>query len=299
MKLISQTLASIVAALALCTLAIAQEPGKSGPTVQRQDAAAAAQTRAAQAGIRSQLATSLCAFTFTSGTNGSFVKYCVTANGNITQLEMPQFHEHLAAGSFGEGYGICDATAGAEYFDYADFGDSANWGPATLVTQSATLVKIARTTADGAWTLTQNITMVAATSPAVKVAMALRNNTTTDRVALLMRYADVDANSSFVNSFGATSNSGFGWDPTAFANIGLRGNFGLNLVADALPQQHSPDLGPQGFTQSTPAGPAPCNPYAQMAAGLQTAADGSVVAIYELGVPKKGSKSVVMNYRGM
>ena len=153
------------------------------------------------------------------------MKCCVTANGNITQLETPQFHEHIAAGIFGEGYGICDATSGTEYFDYADFGDSANWGPPTLVTQSATLVKIVRTTADGAWTLTQNVTMVPGASPTVKIAMALKNNTTIDRIAFLMRYADVDANSSFINSLGATSNSAFGWDPTAFANIGLRGNF--------------------------------------------------------------------------
>jgi len=71
------------------------------------------------------------------------------------------------------------------------------------------------------------------------------------------------------------------------------------LRPSALPQQLSPDLGPQAFTQFTPAGPSPCNPYAQIFPGLQTAADGSVVAIYELGVPKKGSKSVTMNYRGM
>src|SRR5262245_36288224 len=162
MKLIVKTFAFVVVGLVLGSFVFAQESGKSGAKGHKQAAAASAQTRAALGAIRSQLATSLCAFTFTSGTNGSFVKYCVTANGNITQLEIPQFHEHLAAGAFGEGYGICDATAGAEYFDYADFGDSANWGPATLVTQSATLVKIARTTADGAWTLTQNITMVAA-----------------------------------------------------------------------------------------------------------------------------------------
>jgi hypothetical protein len=114
-----------------------------------------------------------------------------------------------------------------------------------------------------------------------------------------MRYADVDANSSFINSFGATSNGAFGWDPTAFANIGLRGNVGVNLLAEALPQQLSPDLGPQGFTQSGPAGPSPCNPYAFMSTGLTPAADGSVVAIYELGVPKKGSKTVTVNYKGM
>jgi hypothetical protein len=289
----------VVTVLVLSSLTFAQGSDKSGANLQQQVAAGSAQTRAAQATFRSLFATSLCSFTFTSGADETFVKYCVTANGNIAQLETPQFHEHIAAGAFGEGYGLCDASFGVEYFDYADFGDSANWGPATLVTQSATLVKIARTTADGAWTLTQNITMVPGTSPSVKVAMALRNNTTTDRVAFLMRYADVDANTSFINSFGATSNSGFGWDPTVFANIGLRGNFGVNLVADALPQQLSPDLGPQGFTQSTPAGPSPCNPYSQMFPGLNTAADGSVVAIYELGVPKKGSKSVTMHYKGM
>src|SRR5262249_7305150 len=150
---------------------------------------------------------------------------------------------------------ICDATAGVEYFDYADFGDSANWGQAAVATQSSTLVKIVRTTADGAWTLTQNLTMVPGTSPSVKVAMALKNNTTVDRVAFLMRYADIAANGVFINSLGATSNSAFGWDPTAFTGPGSRSNFGITLRADALPQQHSPDLGPQGFTQSGPSGP--------------------------------------------
>lgn len=84
-----------------------------------------------------------------------------------------------------------------------------------------------------------------------------------------------------------------------FANVGLRGNFGVSLLADALPQQHAPDLGPQGFTQVGPGGPSPCNPYSLMFAGLNTAADGSVVAIYELGDPKKAAKTVTLNYKGM
>jgi hypothetical protein len=88
-------------------------------------------------------------------------------------------------------------------------------------------------------------------------------------------------------------------DPTAFANIGARGNFGVTLVPDALPQAQAFDLGPQGFTQAGPAGPSPCNPYAQMLAGLNTAGDGSVVAIYELGIPRKAAKNVSMSYKGM
>jgi len=294
-----KTLALIVTVLVLGPLTFAQQPGTSGTASQPQAAAAAAQARVAQTATHSLASTAACSFTFTSGANDTFVKYCVTANGNITQLEMPQFHEHLAAGVFGEGYGICDLTNGTEYFDYAAFGDSANWGPAALVTQSATLAKIVRTTSDGAWTLTQNITMVPGTSPTVKVAMALRNNTTDDRTAFLMRYADIDANTIFINSLGATSNGAFGWDPTAFPGVGTRGHFGVTLQADALPQQHAPDLGPQGFTQSGPGGPSPCNPYAFMFAGLQTAADGSVVTIYELGVPTKTAKTVTVHYKGM
>lgn len=293
-----KTVVSVVAVLVLSSLAVAEGAGQSSASLRQQDAQAA-QTRAAQSVVRSLAATSVCSFTFTSGVNDTFIKYCVTANGNITQLETPQFHEHLAAGVFAEGYGVCDLTTGAEYFDYAGFGDSANWGPATLVTQSATLVKLARTTLDGVWTLTQNITMVPGVSPTVKVAMALKNNTTVDRSALLLRYADVDADGTFINSLGATSNGAFGWDPTAIANIGLRGNFGLSLLADALPQQHAPDLGPQGFTQFNPTGPSPCNPYSQMFAGLNTGGDGSVVTLYELGVAKKASKTVTVHYKGM
>ena len=288
----------VTAVLVLGTLVFAQEPGRS-KNKDREQVAASAQALAAVSTSRTLLATAACAFTFTSGANDTFVKYCVTANGNITQFETPQFHEHLAVGVFGEGYGVCDLTTGAEYFDYAAFGDSANWQPAVLVTQSPTLVKIVRTTNDRVWTLTQNITMVPGVSPSVKVAMALNNNTTADRQALLLRYADVDADSTFINSLGATSNSAFGWDPTVFANVGLRGNFGLTLQADALAQQAAPNLGAQGFIQATPAGPSPCSPYAQMFAGLNPGADGSLVAIYELGVPARAGKNVSMIYKGM
>ena len=124
---------------------------------------------------------------------------------------------------------MCDLSTNTEYFDYALFGDSPNWEAPALISQNATSVKIARTTSDGFWSLTQTFTQVAGTSPSVKVAMVITNNTTIDRTVFLMRYADVEPDHLFTSSMGATSNSAFAWDQTVSANIGLRGNFGLML----------------------------------------------------------------------
>src|ERR1700733_2753367 len=68
---------------------------------------------------------------FTSGSGQTFLKFCVTVNGNITQLQSPAGYEHIREGRYQEGYAICDfgTTSGVEtkYFDYADGGDSGNW----------------------------------------------------------------------------------------------------------------------------------------------------------------------------
>lgn len=175
--------------LALCSASFGGTNNASKATSPQE--AAAAQASAAQAAPHTAQATSTCAFTFTSGTNNTFLQYCVTANGNIAQLATPFAREHIAVGTVGEGYGICDTTTSSFYFDYADFGGSGNWGPATVVSQDQRSVKIARTTSDGNWTLTQSITRPEGTQ-SVKVTMALRNNTSTDRLAFLIRYADVD-----------------------------------------------------------------------------------------------------------
>jgi hypothetical protein len=167
---------------------------------------------------------------------------CVTVNGNVAQFEAPLGHEHIRHGIVGEGCGVCDVNTNTEYFDYSLFGDSPNWGVPTLGNQTATSVKIARTTTDGVWTLTQTFTQVAGTSPLVKLTMSLRNNSAIDRTVFLMRYADVEPDHLFTSSMGATSNSAFAFDQTVVGNVGLRGNFGLILQGAALPQQHSPDL---------------------------------------------------------
>jgi hypothetical protein len=285
-----------VVVLALCTLSFASNVSAARDNNQQQLAAAAAQKRTAEAMPHSPFATSICSFTFTTGSGSTFLKYCVTANGNITQLETPQGHEHIAVGDVSEGYGICDLGSNTEYFDYADDGDSGNWGPASVMSQSATSVKIARTTTDGVWTLTQTISQVTGTAPFVKITMALKNNTNIDRTAQLMRFADVDADSQFLNGLGATSESAFAWDQTIFDIMGYAGL----MLQGVTHLQHSPDSGPIGFTLDTSGGPSPCNPHQNEAHGVQTNTDGSVVILYGLGAPKhESSPTVTFNYRGL
>lgn len=149
-----------------------------------------------------------CPYTFTSGANNTYLNYCVSVNGNIFQLTTPQTHQSI----FGsEGYGLCNESPVASYWDWAANGNSGNWNPAILLSQTAKSVKIARTTADGTWTLTQTITQDPKT-PSIKVVMALKNNTAVPHVAYLVRYADLDPDGND-NDFSATTNGAFAWNP--------------------------------------------------------------------------------------
>lgn len=279
-----------VTTLALCSASFAGTPEASKVASQPEAAAAASQTSAAQAASPSPFATSNCTYTFSSGTNNTSLQFCVTVNGNIAQLATPLAREHIAVGTIGEGYAICDVNAGVGYNDYADFGDSGNWGPPTLVNQTATAVKIVRSTSDGIWTLTQTITQVAATQ-SVKVVMALKNNTAIARPVFLVRYADVDVSGTTSNNFDATDNSAFGWNSAGSSTppFGLMvQNVGNTVGLTWIP-----------FVQNTGAGPLPCVPGAHLVFGPITATDGSVVMYYEGTVPKNGMRTVTMNYKGM
>ena len=262
-----------VTVLALCSASFA-----GSPNVSNANASSSAQ------------ATSTCAFTFTSGVNNTFLQYCVTANGNIAQLATPFAREHIAVGTIGEGYAICDVTTSVGYFDYADFGDSGNWEPAKVVSKEDSSIRIVRSTSDGVWTLTQTITQLAA-SQAVRVTMALKNNTNTSRLAALMRYADVDVSGTSDNNFDATLTSAFGWNSFGAPNppFGLMvQNVGNPVGLSAIP-----------FIQNQGAGPTPCVPGSHAVFGPITGTDGSIVMSYEGTIPRNRTRTASMNYKGL
>lgn len=238
----------------------------------------------------SPFATDTCSFNFTSGANNTFLQYCVTVNGNIMQLQTPLGQSQIALNTDGEGYGICDFTGGGStnYSDYGLVGTTANWNPATLLSQSATSVKIARTTSDGIWTLTQTITQVASTS-SIKVTMTLKNNTAVDRGVQILRYADVDAAGVVGNTLDSTINSAM-----AFNSVGRGNSFGL-----ALQNVGTSPFTYLGYIQNTPLGPSPCAPFANHPVGPLTGTDGSVVMTYVITVPKGSSKTVTVSYKGL
>jgi len=280
-------LALIFVMLALSSFGFAAPPAAARSNPQAESAAVLAQQNVAQAATHSPLATSACSFTFASGSGDTFLHYCVTANGNITQLETPQGHEHIAIGAKGEGYGFCDDVPKTAYFDYADFGDSGNWSPATVLSQSPTSVKIARTTRNGIWTLTQTVTQVASSSPSVRVAMTLTNNSTVDRFATILRFADVDADGFVNNNVDSTFDSAFVWN-----SIGSNHGFGLmiqNVVKGAF---FTP------LTETTASPPDVCNLVQNVL--FQSNTDGSM-GMYYLGipVPKGTSITETISYTGL
>lgn len=274
------------AVLAITSLGFAQTSVETVMRQQREAASMRTEKKAAQAAIRSPFATANCSFTFTSGSGLTFLKYCVTVNGNITLFESPQDEEHIAVGQDGEGYGICDLNTNVGYYDYAEFGDSGNWNPPTVVSRTAKSVKIARTTNDGLWTLTQTINQIAGPSPSAKIIMALKNNSAISKTALLIRYANADAANTFENNLDSTLTSAFAWN-----SISNGEPFGLMLQNVGTPQAGFLI----GFVQKVPNGPQPCTATAEE--GPLKATDGAIAMGYELILPKNGSRTVNVAYK--
>jgi hypothetical protein len=246
----------------------------------------------AQAGdkavVQGQPDSSTCSYNFTSGANNTFLSYCVSVDGNILQVETPLNHPQIF---FAEGYGLCNESPIVAYYDYANSGNSASWASSSLLSQTATRVKIARTTADGIWTLTQTITLDKA-SPGIKIAMALKNNTAAARVAYLVRYGDVDADDVHDN-FSATTDGAFGW--TSSFPFGANNGSGLELRN--VGQLQFGYL--QGFARSTHLPPNPCNFAGESSGSVLTDLDGSVALVYADSVGAGKTKTATMIYRGM
>jgi len=242
----------------------------------------------------SPAATTDCSFTFTSGINNNTLEYCVTTNGNIAELQTPIGHPLVSVEDRSEGYAICDVSnnnSRVAYSDFADFGDTGNWNSPVIVSHSATSVKIARTTSDGIWTLTQTITQMAPTA-SVKILMALKNNTAVSREAFLVRWADVDADDFLDNNFDGTFSSAFGWNSISSESAGPVGLLLQNLGT-------LQGIGSEAFGQNTFLPPNPCNPGLNFVTAPLLDTDGSLVLLYDITVPKNSSKSVTMTYKGL
>jgi hypothetical protein len=271
------TSCSRAAALAALTLIVLT----SGAAAE--DAAKAKKEALAPIGM---LLTNTCQSTFASGSWQSYMKFCVTANGNIAAFESPQGKTQMYA----EGYGICETQVGGyfpftEYFDHQKM-ESGNWNTPTMVQPNGPNtfpLQIIRSTTNGIWTLTQ-IFSRDTTAQTIKVVMQLKNNSGTARGALLERYADVDADGNAGNNF-SVGRQTTGWTVNTYA-------FGHGLEIHTLPNTFGGETlivqpnGSQACTEKVLA-----NPYA---------GDGALKLIWGQSTVAAGAtKTVTFEYRGL
>jgi len=274
--------------LAITSFAVARHPEPlQKERIAVTDKAAAVSQNAAVPGVD---ATSTCSYQFTSGGTATkkYLQYCVTVNGNIVEYQSPSGVENIAVGIFGEGYAVCDFNSSLGYHDYAGFGDTdtGSWGPPSLLTLNGTTVKIARTTSDGIWTLTQTIQQSPADAT-VKLTMALKNNTAVSRFVWLTRYADVDAHGTLSNTLDGTHSTAFGYfvqNPT---------DFGLQL---SLAQENA--YAHEGWAIPHPGGNAACSVGSGFI-GTVTATDGSIYLYHGITIGGGKTATVKLKYSGM
>ena len=254
------------------------------------DAAAAFRAKTAAAeNVPHTPQSTTCAFTFSDAKKG-LINFCVTANGNIVQLEMPAGVPMVSQADHAEGYGICDDSSNVSYSDFGGMGDTGNWGAATVLSHTGNSVKIVRTTSDGLWTLTQTITRTSGALTSAKVSMALTNNSAGSRTAILVRYADVDAAGVAGNNLDTTQNSAMAWNSGAFFNPRI----GSGTVLQNLTTGHFLS---DGFTQNSPLPPDACNPFARVAPALLTDTDGSLMMFYEVTVRAHTTATLTSVYK--
>jgi hypothetical protein len=189
-------------------------------------------------------ATTTCLYNFKSGSGNTYLSYCVTENGNILEIQTPSGQQMLGAN--GEGYGLCNESPAQNYTDYG-VSDTGNWRNAVVLSHSLTSVKIARTTADGHWTLTQTITIVPSTV-SITVVMALKNNQSVAHVAYLVRFVDAEVSQPFQALWVGGSNSAL------VQTINPDPNYGLQLSNVGVP----PFSFWRGYAQGVNTGPNAC-----------------------------------------
>jgi len=296
------------ACLAVVTLFAASTPAQQQPNKFREalhltsQPAESADKIAAQAAAQQKIkdetvanaATNTCAYTFTTGAGtDAFLQFCVTVNGNITEFQSPVGIEQIRQGSVGEGYGICDLNTGASYYDFADDGASPNWNAPTLVQQTNSSVKIERTTSDNLFILTQTISMNPGTLPYAKIQTSLKNNSSVNKSALFMRWADSDPSdpiaAGYDENLDSTDDSAFAWTP---ANSGSENApYGLMIQND----ENTPSTDRGGVAYAVPTAPNVCDPGGSSGSTILNT-DGSILYGYFLTMPKEQTSNVAVRY---
>lgn len=234
-----------------------------------------------------------CVHVFTVGSGDNSILYCVTDFGAITTIETPIGHPMI--GAYTEGYGLCQESPAVEYHDYsANWTNNWNWPQIVSLTKST--IKISRTTSDGNWTLVQTISKVAATA-SIKVVMALTNNQSVDKVAYLLRFADIDPDGLSVTGYagGASLQSAWIWNNTENS-----WHYGLQLSNSGK----SPFSYQQGFVYdvNSNTGPNACDfAYGAAPSGVAFANPGTNLTMghaYVGVVHALQTVTVTMTYRG-
>ncbi len=235
-------------------------------------------------------ATQACTYTFTSGTGTTYLQFCVTVNGNIVEFQSPSGIEQIdQGGQPQEGYGICDTSSDTAYYDYA-YADSANWNAPTTVTHTATMVKIERTTGDGAWTLTQTITSSAGTNPYAKIVMALKNNSALTKSAYLFRYANANPITGYPYEEDYDGDNDSAWGYTGYLSDSP---YGLMIENVGNPTPATALVDREGFAIDTVGGPSACGVTSSTTI---YGAVGSIVYFYDLKLTKEQTGTVTDRY---
>ena len=160
-----------------------------------------AQTDKDDPGIIAVLAVDNC---FTSGSGDTFLKVCITENGNISWLESPAGAVHLKTR---EGYAICsyDTSLTVHGFDVGTAAEG--WGAPTVSDNKRI---ITRTSLDGMIQLKQTFTVLPAVS-GVDVKMEIKNLSLIVLPDLVVqRYFDADVDGTPTNQFFRSSTSAWG-----------------------------------------------------------------------------------------
>ena len=243
-------------------------------------------------------ATTTCAVSYTSGTGQNLTTYCVTVNGNITELSRAG-EEMITVGTVDAGYGICDTTTGTSYWDYA-WEDSGNLLASSFSTPTATTAVSTRITSDGLFQITNTITKVAAkpTAPGqVNIKMAIKNLNGITRGVYIVRHVDIDADNDDIDN-------DFEWDiNTVWGSYAVAGTpsagYGLEVVNTTFGAGISHNAyalnefdGPQNVCDIS-VGVFNSNDIASQ----PFAGDGSAASWYFVSIPKNATKTITLTYQ--